>query len=390
MYVHVHMHTCRDSENINESTYLLLHGTLFDSLKHNVSYDSHLIMAFTAVLLTPCSILVMTLATLANVVAASLADVEAFYRAEGSTYPSSYNPIAIRLWPGEAPGERPGTIGNETESCFTKGVPVSQCKDKSVGEVTVPMIVPFIVPGADSAVIVSPGGAYKFLAIDREGYDIADWLNSIGVSAFVLKYRVPARPWLPFGAAPLMDAQRAMGMVRKMAGSGSVSALNKSKVGFMGFSAGAHLTGHLNVAWKSRTYPRVDAADDEACRPDYSLMVYPWLSVSQAPVSAPPEEASALNVTKETPPTMLVQAQDDPVHPENALYYWLALKQQQAAPSELHLYPRGGHGYGRCTVNRQAAAHWHEVCTWPERGTLFLQTLGAAPHAPPPYGSARA
>jgi len=238
-------------------------------------------------------------------------------------------------------------------------------------------------------VIVSPGGAYKFLAIDREGYDIADWLNSIGVSAFVLKYRVPARPWLPFGAAPLMDAQRAMGMVRQMAGSGSVPALNKSKVGFMGFSAGAHLTGHLNVAWKSRTYPRVDTADDEACRPDFSLMVYPWQSVSQAPVNAPPGEASALNVTKETPPTMLVQAEDDPVHAENALYYWLALKQQQAAPSELHLYPRGGHGYGRCTVNRQAAAQWHEVCTWPQRGTLFLQTLGVAPHAPLPYGGAR-
>jgi len=145
----------------------------------------------------------------------------------------------------------------------------------------------------------------------------------------------------------------------------------------MGFSAGGHLTGHINVAWKARTYPRVDAADDLACRPDFSIMVYPWMSVTQAPVSQPVTSASAANVTMDTPPTMLVQAEDDPVHVENALYYWLALKDQKAAPSELHLYPRGGHGYGRCT---SPGSTFHEVCTWPDRGRLWLQTLGAAPH----------
>ena len=88
-------------------------------------------------------------------------------------------------------------------------------------------------------------------------------------------------------------------------------------------------------------------------------------------------QASALNVTKTTPPTMIVQAEDDPVHMENALFYYLALKQQQAAPSELHIYPRGGHGYGRCTINTVVASD--EVCSWPDRGQLFLQTLGAAP-----------
>merc|ERR1712232_74813 len=116
---------------------------------------------------------------------------------------------------------------------------------------------------------------------------------------------------------------------------------------------------------------------EEPCRPDFSIMVYPWSSVSEPPVNEPLSGASASNVTNQTPPTMLVQAEDDPVHVENALYYWLALK-QHSVPSELHLYPRGGHGYGRCTV--EVGLQWHEVCTWPDRGELFLKTLGAAPN----------
>jgi acetyl esterase/lipase len=286
---------------------------------------------------------------------------------------------AMRLWPGTAPGDRPGTIGEETEWCLTGGVPLPKCIDVAIGNVTVPTLTPFIVEGADSALVVAPGGAYKDLAFAREGTDIAVWLNSIGVSAFVLKYRVPVRPWLEFGAAPLMDAQRAMGLVRSMAGSAALAKLNASKVGFMGFSAGSHLTGHLNVAWKNRTYPRVDAADDLPCRPDASIMVYPWRSVSEPPVSEPPSGASADNVTSSTPPTMLVQAEDDPVHSENSLFYFLALKQKGAPPSELHVYPRGGHGYGRCTMpNLQTG---DEVCTWPDRGARFLKTLQIAPPA---------
>jgi acetyl esterase/lipase len=326
--------------------------------------------------------------------------------------PAAYTPLAPYtivskpdadarpLWPGDAPGDRPGTIGPEGETCLTKMVPIKDCKDRMVTNVTSPTITPYLVSGADAAMVIAPGGGYNGLAVDREGADIAAWLNSVGVSAFVLKYRVPGRVWLPFGGAPLMDAQRAMGLVRAMAG-GDVPSLNKSKVGFMGFSAGSHLTGHLSVEWAARTYDRIDKADDEPCRPDFAIMVssarfnlspahllirrltarislqvYPWESVSQTPVNAGPDQASALNVTADTPPTMLVQAEDDPVHAENALYYWLALKQKAAAPSELHIYPRGGHGYGRCTI---CCATGDEVCSWPDRGQRFLQTLGVAP-----------
>lgn len=108
-------------------------------------------------------------------------------------------------------------------------------------------------------------------------------MHHSGVSAFVLKYRVPGRTWLPFGAAELMDAQRAMGLVRQMADSGDIKGLNKSKIGFIGFSAGGHLTGHINVQWKTRAYPVTDAADKQSCRPDASIMVYPWESVIEDP-----------------------------------------------------------------------------------------------------------
>ena len=162
----------------------------------------------------------------------------------------------------------------------------------------------------------------------REGTDLAAWLNDICVSAFVLKYHVPQRPWTAFGAAPLQDAQRyilpsSMGLVREMIANETkgYASLNTSKLGFMGFSAGSHLTGHLNVAWRKRTYKRIDAADDKPCKPGQSIMIYPWESVPSAPVHASREQASSLNVTSDTPTTMIVQAEDDPVRMENALFY---------------------------------------------------------------------
>merc|ERR1711957_373185 len=184
-------------------------------------------------------------------------------------------------------------------------------------------------------------------------------------------------------------------MVREVAGSGKLAKLNQSKVGFMGFSAGGHLAGHINVAWRTRTYPAVDKADTKPCRPDASIMVYPWRSVSQDPVNEPLSGASASNITSDTPPTMLVQAENDPVHVENALYYWLHLKQAKVE-AELHLYPTGGHGYGRCTPHPStgriddgeamenssglsARPGVDQVCTWPDRAELFLQTVGIAP-----------
>jgi acetyl esterase/lipase len=282
----------------------------------------------------------------------------------------------LALWPDERkiPGERPGVIGKESVTCIPENAPLQDCKYRMVTNVTVPTMIPFLLPASDAAMIVAPGGGYINLSIDKEGIDIAQWINSMGISALVLKYRVPERPSLPFGAAPLMDAQRAMGMVRAMAGK-ELPHLNISKVGFMGFSAGGHLTGHLNVAWVNRSYPHVDDDDDSLpCRPDVAIMVYPWRSVSQPPVNEPISGASALNVTNQTPPTLLIQTADDKVHVENAIFYYLALKQNGVNHSELHVYPEGGYGYGICTTD-------YNVCSWPDRAHSYLKTLGIVPKA---------
>lgn len=221
----------------------------------------------------------------------------------------------------------------------------------------------------------------QILAWNKEGTDIAAWLNSIGINAFVLKYRVPARDWLPFGEAPLMDAQRAMSLVRAKRVGGIY---NSSRVGFIGFSAGGHLSAHLaancSMAPFERAYARVDAADDQSCAPDFSFLVYPWKLV---------EDAGRLPVSAAHPPSFFAHAFDDPAAPvDNSLSHMTRLKQAGAPPSELHVFPKGGHGYGRCTIGASKELAGAEVCNWPERGAAFASALGVAPtqrssHAPP-------
>ena len=236
-----------------------------------------------------------------------------------------------------------------------------------------------------TAVIVAPGGAYMQLAYNMEGTDVAERFNAMGVSAFVLKYRVPQRAARPgvagqetFGWAPLMDAQRAIGIVRSRAAEWNIDA---NKVGFAGFSAGGHLTVHITTAWGSRTYPRVDAADDLPCRPDFSMPIYPWkllLNDDPASMQLAPEVS---NVTASTPPVMIVQNEDDTcAHVENSLMFYYHLKRSpgRAASSALHLYPTGGHGFGLC----QSSTAWKECCDWPLVAQRFMQDRGFAPNEP--------
>ena len=194
------------------------------------------------------------------------------------------------------------------------------------------------------------GRSYKWLTWDAEGVDIALWLNSLGISAFVLKYRVPFRPWLmqpgfghTFGTAPLIDAQRAVGMLRQRA---PALGLNASRIGFIGFSAGGSVTAHLATNNTKRAYAHVDAADGFSCRPDFVLMVYPAYLVNGTADQLMAEAVSARH-----PPAFLAQTEDDGIHCENSIFYYLALKRAGAPPSELHVYPdrnhKAQHGYGR-------------------------------------------
>lgn len=296
-------------------------------------------------------------------------------------------PPEVALFPpGEVPGEVPGTVGPEywVNKTSRTGYVARQLRN-----VTAPSITPFLAERCPSAgcpaVVVAPGGAYMLLSFSMEGTDVAERFNAMGVSAFVLKYRVPQRAPQPgvagretFGWAPLMDAQRAMGLVRSRAAEWRV---DPDKVGFNGFSAGGHLTVHLATSWAARTYPKVDAADELPCRPDFALPIYPWkllLNNSASAVELAPEVA---NVSADTPPLMIAQNEDDPsAHVENSLmlYYHLKRSAGRSPSSALHLYPTGGHGFGLC----QADPGNKECCEWPLAAQRFLQDRGFAPGWP--------
>ena len=213
-----------------------------------------------------------------------------------------------------------------------------------------------------AAVVVFPGGGYNILALDLEGTEICEWLNSIGITAVLVKYRVPARPGRPRWAAPLEDAQRAVGLVRAQAGE---LGLDPKRIGVMGFSAGGHLAAALSTNYDHRTYATVDARDAVSCRPDFVLLIYPaYLTVREEGDKVSPE----LKVSKETPPTFLVQAEDDGVRVETSLFYYAALRTARV-PAEMHLYPVGGHGYGMRKTDKL-------VTTWPARAEEWLRSLG--------------
>jgi len=271
----------------------------------------------------------------------------------------------IPLWPAGAPGET-GNIGAEADLTKpTDGQPGGK-RVARIGNVTVPTITVYR-PEADkdtgAAVVVCPGGGYHILAWDLEGTEICDWLNSIGVTGVLLKYRVPTRPGAERYVAPLQDAQRAIGLVREHAGEWK---LDPKHIGILGFSAGGHLSAAASTNCSERTYPKVDQADEQSSRPDFAVLVYPaYLSGKDEKVS--PE----LKISSTTPPTFIVQTEDDPIHIENSLIYYRALVTAKV-PAELHVYPTGGHGYGMRPSEKA-------VSGWPKLVEQWLLGLGVVP-----------
>ena len=270
----------------------------------------------------------------------------------------------IHLWPGAAPGDKQA-LPPEADTSGANGALVSGRKVIRLGNVSTPTLTVYRAPkehDTHTAVLVFPGGGYSILAMDLEGTEICEWLNSIGVTGVLVKYRVPTRPGQPRGAAPLQDAQRAVGMIRQRASS---LGLDPQRVGVLGFSAGGHLAAALSTNFDHRTYDPVDAADSVSCRPDFTMLVYPaYLTVKDEGDKVSPE----LKIGAATPPTFLVQAEDDGVRVETSLFYYEALRMAKI-PAEMHLYPKGGHGYGlRPSANT--------VSTWPKRAEEWLLSLG--------------
>jgi acetyl esterase/lipase len=270
----------------------------------------------------------------------------------------------IALWPGDAPGDK-GDIGEERDTTKPTDGLVAGQRLIRLGNVSKPTLALYRPPKAKdtgAAVVVCPGGAYTILALDLEGSEVCDWLNSIGVTAALLKYRVPKRAGLEKHTAALQDAQRAMGLMRSRAAGWG---LDPHRIGILGFSAGGHLAATACNNYSQRTYPAVDAADQTSCRPDFALLIYPaYLTVKEQGDRLAPE----LPVTTNTPPAFVTMTQDDPVRVESALYYTLAL-QQAKVPVELHIYPTGGHGYG-LRPSKEA------VLTWPQRAAEWMAGRG--------------
>jgi len=248
----------------------------------------------------------------------------------------------IPIWPGAVPdaGKQPIDGPEDVRDELT----ADRQKWMAACNVTHPTMTVYSPKGTNTgvAVVVFPGGGYTCLAMDLEGTEICDWLTSRGITAVLLKYRVPVNKKEPYGEsrAALQDAQRTLGLVRSRAAEWQI---DPHKIGVIGFSAGGHLVAATSTRFNKRTYPAVDAADKESCRPDFAIALYPGhLWKRGGPLELNPN----VPVTSNTPPTFLVQAEDDPVDPVfESLVYYIALK-KAGVPVEIHLYAQGGHAFG--------------------------------------------
>jgi acetyl esterase/lipase len=303
----------------------------------------------------------------------------------------------VPIWPGAVPNAQP-VAGPEVAKTTGKEFLVSGRPAVGVSAVSQPTMTVYSPNGKNTgvAVVVFPGGGYLDLAIDLEGTEVCDWLTSKGITCVLLKYRVPGNagypkpaPYPKSGPYPespmaLEDAQRTLGLVRFHAADWHI---DPHKIGVLGFSSGGHLVAAMSTHFAKRLYPAVDAADRESCRPDFAIAIYPGhLSLSAAqrdaeqgarkfvihyPASADKELGlnPDLPVTHQTPPTFLLQAEDDHVDNVNdSLAYYIALK-NAGVQVEMHLYAQGGHAFGLRPTTLP-------ITRWPQLVETWLGTIG--------------
>ena len=243
--------------------------------------------------------------------------------AEATTWEPTPGHKQMQIWPGAVPDPLP-----------PKG-PESFSEKDGLCNVARPTITVYSPKGKNTgaAVMVFPGGGYQVLAMGLEGTEICDWLTSKGITAILLKYRVPSKKMYPAKGSPqaLQDVQRAIGLVRLHATEWHI---DPHKIGVLGFSAGGHLAAAISTRYDHRLYPAVDAADKQSCRPDFAVPIYPghlWIDPTKFELN--PD----IRVTSQTPPTFLLQNEDDPVDSiNNSLVYYIALKKAKV-PTEIHL-----------------------------------------------------
>lgn len=273
----------------------------------------------------------------------------------------------VEIWPGKVPDavllagpEYTQTVSEPSPGAVVVGkvfrptMTVYSPKEKNTG----------------AAVVVFPGGGYWVLYMDLEGTEVCDWLTSRGITCVLLKYRVPGEHLSPrSGAYPkspmaLQDAQRTVGLVRFHAAEWHI---DPHKIGVLGFSAGGHLVAAISTHFRRRLYPAVDEADKQSCRPDFGVALYPGHMLENT--SKDFQLNPHVPVTKQTPPTFILQAEDDPIDTvKNSLVYYAALK-KAGVPVEMHLYAQGGHGFGLRRTK-------FPVTAWPPLVETWLATIG--------------
>lgn len=254
----------------------------------------------------------------------------------------------LDVWPGKAPGERE-ELQERLLSDGKGKTPFARLTD--VSHPTISVYRPARGSDTGTAILICPGGAYQILAIEHEGTEVAAWLNSIGVTGVLLKYRVPARKDQPRYLAALQDAQRAMSLVRAKAPQWQ---LDPQRIGILGFSAGGHLAAAAATNFDRRQYAALDDVDQVSCRPDFAVLVYP------AYLTAEERLATEIRVSSQTPPVFFAHAADDRISPENSIRMFLALK-RAGVPAELHVFASGGHGFG-LRPSEHTSATWPRLC----------------------------
>jgi acetyl esterase/lipase len=270
----------------------------------------------------------------------------------------------IDVWPGEVPGDY-GDIGEEM---FRAPWSEEAAKAKWLTNVTRPTLTvyrPVKETDTGVAMLICPGGGYWNLAWDLEGEEVAAWLNAIGVTGLLLKYRVPRRPGQPEklpAPGPLQDAQRALSLARSQAREWGI---DPQRIGMVGFSAGAHLSLATATHFDQRTYAPIDAIDQESCRPDFAILAYPGYLVDEDTGILMP----SMRIPAGTPPVFLVHASDDRVSlVDHSVVMYLALR-RAGVSAELHVYATGGHGFGVRKSDKPCS-------TWPERCVAWLRDQG--------------
>ncbi|RRA49545.1 alpha/beta hydrolase [Acidipila sp. EB88] len=276
----------------------------------------------------------------------------------------------IRIWPGTAPDAQPVA---KPEMQDTKAAVVAGRPMVAIGYVSQPTMTVYApkANNAGAAVVVFPGGGYWVLAIDLEGTEVCDWLTSRGITCVLLKYRVPGSQQSPrsgpYPRSPmaLEDAQRTIGLVRFHAAEWHI---DPHRIGVLGFSAGGHLVAATSVHFNRRIYARVDAADDVSCRPDFAVALYPGHLFTKANTLGLNADIAS-RVSAQTPPTFLLQNENDDVDSIwDAMSYEAALIKAHV-PVEFHSYAEGGHAFGLRRTRYQATA-------WPQLVEAWLRTLG--------------